>query len=608
MKCPACGQWNRASFPKCFKCGMPLPFDERRSAVLPAEEMENTHPLSAADIPVRYDVDAEGNETPSEDPKDRLAREMQSYHDRKRRGKIRQQVMREEGAKKGYAPTGASVSSRARKNNMFDQAQKGYDPYAVQPGERVDYDGYTTTPSYQRTSDGYSETAGIGRGNSGAIPLPPRRMRPQPIFGLKRFLPLVSILLVASALGLSAWYFILQPYVFAEKTVPEELKPQISASIMNEVAAHTIRIPAKEGTQIYIKELRKSYLVTGGYATFQVPDYMWYELHEEIADDPSTRLPPTMDVTLTPFVRSETGEQVPMDPVNYTIDIQLSPLTLLSPDTTYVETSMPLFNIRFQVMTNSQVFINDEDFSSYVNTQDGLISYNAPIQPIGDNRIHIMVRSQYYRMNTVTLTINRAVQDIPLDLAATMDDESGRDRMPIFGTTRAGATITVLTPHEKLDVSEVGSTGRFNFNAIFEKYGVNTIRIQADYPGKNTTIIEYNVTYLPGPNDYTTRAWAIADGWGYGDLLANLATRVANTQVYVMTGPVTQIIAAKPQLVMLDASDGKNATPLNVMLENQSKTTWELGRRYTIYADAYGLYNSVPRLVARYTYTPKAPK
>ncbi len=75
-----------------------------------------------------------------------------------------------------------------------------------------------------------------------------------------------------------------------------------------------------------------------------------------------------------------------------------------------------------------------------------------------------------------------------------------------------------------------------------------------------------------------------------------------------MTGTVTDIIAAKPQLVMLDASDGKNATPLNVMLENQSKTTWELGRRYTIYADAYGLYNSVPRLVARYTYTPKAPK
>ena len=607
MKCPACGQWNRASFPKCFKCGAPLPLNERRNAVLPAEEMEDARPLSEEDIPLRFDMDAAGNETRAEDPKDLLAREMQSYHDRKRRGKIRQQILREEGALKGYAPTGGSVSGRARAS-MFDQPLKGYDPYEVQQEERVDYDGYTSGPSYRGTKDDYTAMGGNARGNSGAIPLPSRSMRPQRLFGLKRFLPILSIILAVSALALSAWYFILQPYVFAAKIIPEEKMPQISASIMNEVAAHTVRIPAKEGTQIYIKEMRKSFLVTGGYATFQVPDYIWYELLEEVPGDPSTLLPATMDITLTPFIRAETGEQVAMDKVHYTIDIQQSPLTLLSPDTTYVETSMPLFNIRFQVMTNSQVFINNEDFSSYVNTQDGLISYNAPIQPIGDNKITITVRSQYYRMNTVTLTIHRAVQDIPLDLATTMDDESNRDRMPIFGTTRAGATITVLTPHEKLDLSELAITGRFNFNAIFEKYGLNTIRIRADYPGKTGTIIEYNVTYLPGPNDYTTRAWALGDGWGYSDLLANLKARVDNTQVYVMTGTVSEIISAKPQLVILDASDGKNATPLNVMLENQSKTTWEAGKRYTIYADAYGLYNSLPRLVARYTYTPKVAK
>ena len=25
MKCPQCGQWNRASFPRCVKCGAELP-------------------------------------------------------------------------------------------------------------------------------------------------------------------------------------------------------------------------------------------------------------------------------------------------------------------------------------------------------------------------------------------------------------------------------------------------------------------------------------------------------------------------------------------------------------------------------------------------------
>ena len=28
MKCPECGQWNRASMPHCIKCGAPLNIDE----------------------------------------------------------------------------------------------------------------------------------------------------------------------------------------------------------------------------------------------------------------------------------------------------------------------------------------------------------------------------------------------------------------------------------------------------------------------------------------------------------------------------------------------------------------------------------------------------
>ena len=28
MKCPECGQWNRASMPHCAKCGCPLNIDE----------------------------------------------------------------------------------------------------------------------------------------------------------------------------------------------------------------------------------------------------------------------------------------------------------------------------------------------------------------------------------------------------------------------------------------------------------------------------------------------------------------------------------------------------------------------------------------------------
>ena len=72
----------------------------------------------------------------------------------------------------------------------------------------------------------------------------------------------------------------------------------------------------------------------------------------------------------------------------------------------------------------------------------------------------------------------------------------------------------------------------------------------------------------------------------------------------MFTGPVTEIVSNKPQLVMFDANDGQGKV-LPVMVENQTKTTWELGKRYRIYGDAYGMYNGIPRLIARYTYPPK---
>ena len=117
------------------------------------------------------------------------------------------------------------------------------------------------------------------------------------------------------------------------------------------MAAHTIRIPAPEGSEIYIKELRRSFIVVGGYASFQVEDHLWY-------DGLEGEIPETMDVALTPYIRSGTGEQEAMPEVKYTISIPLSPLTLLKPDVPFVTVSTPIYNIQFHVLQQSQVFIN----------------------------------------------------------------------------------------------------------------------------------------------------------------------------------------------------------------------------------------------------------
>ena len=184
-----------------------------------------------------------------------------------------------------------------------------------------------------------------------------------------------------------------------------------------------------------------------------------------------------------------------------------------------METATPIYNVQFHVMQHSSVFINGEDFSSYVNTQNGYISYNAPIQPIGENKIHIVVRSQYYRENEVTITIFRAVQDIPLDLASTLTDRSSNPPMTISATTRAGAQVTILSPYHNMDDSQLASTGAFKFDAVFNRIGTNTVIIRADYPGRTATTVEYDVYYLPDPDHYTPKAWALDEKYGYADLL-----------------------------------------------------------------------------------------
>ena len=76
--------------------------------------------------------------------------------------------------------------------------------------------------------------------------------------------------------------------------------------------------------------------------------------------------------------------------------------------------------------------------------------------------------------------------------------------------------------------------------------------------------------------------------------------RVKATQIYLCVGTITEIRSNKPQLAIMNI--GTEDKPQYVMLENSTRTTWEVGSSYKIFADAFGMYDAMPRLVARYTY------
>lgn len=631
MKCPNCGKWNQASLPHCVYCGQELPNDAYGPQGVPAWQLE----LEDRDRKNSYvRIDESGQEETTSDPRDTLASEMADLKSRKLMGEQKQRMLREEAARRGMAPSGRSVRTTSNRSTFFsayddpDTALRPVAPELVEEGEvapdakrvvpvkyrttyapsqpedevygygntrrivniqhpdesETVYDGYHDTSAYLPSFANQDEYENSMRLKNAALSRKPRRHSGRRIL---RFLVLLGMLGVAGWLAVA---FVI-PMLTADKNVDERTAVVIP-TIRDDMAAHTVTIPGEDGQRITIRELRTSAIVTGGFATFDILDHTWYDNYEDYLQD-------TMTVTLTPYVITDSGKQQALEPIHYEIDIPLSPIELSTPDSPYQVVSTALYNIVFYVREGSTVTINGQDYSDLVNTEGGKVSYNATVQPIGENNFEIRVRSQYCRENSLTVTLYREKQEIPLDLASDIGSTNDDGFMTVRGTTLPGAVVKVLSPYSDLDITNTAVDGSFSFVAKFDKIGVNTIVITADYPGKATTRVEHNVTYVPNVDIYSRKAWSMKDM--YTNYMDNLSTRVANQQIYIcQKAIVTSIETTKPQRAFVNV--GTEESPMLVYVENGSRTTWEVGKCYDLYGDAYGMYDSKPWLIVRYTY------
>ncbi len=591
MKCPECGLWNRASQPHCVRCGAPLNIDEASRNAW----KDSLRDSGASATYLRADEFGQTDRTP--EPRDALAGEMQDLKRRKQRGEELKKRLREEsGAAGETASSHITVTEKTAENSC--SILKTYIVDQENENERR-----AKRESEMRSRVRYLDENGSFVESRIYDPIVPDSVRhtedPLPR-RTSRYLPrkrhvFLNVLLAAVVLVLviGGGYLALKRFVFsaARKTVnPPGVV--ITAGILDDLAAHTVLSPGTDGSTIYIRELHASYVVSEGFATVETPDHIWYDNLEGSLDE-------TMEVTLTPFLKSSSGRQTPMDPITYTISIPLSRIELESPDTTRTTVSTAMAAIKIIVRPGSRVTVNGKDYSDTVSSITGEMNYNATIQPIGDNEFKIVVRSQYCRDNTLTVVFYRAKQDIPLDLAVGTYGTTDKKVMKVSAATLPGAYIDVLTPYSDLNITELNTTGKFTFNAIFDKIGNNTISIVASYPGKRDSQVDHVVYYLPPADEYTVKAWPLT-AEGYAELLSNISVRARQSQVYVVKGVVQYSVSDKPQMVVINTSEDGKSQP--VLVENYTKTKWEVGKYYRLYADAYSTYNGMPYLNARYTY------
>lgn len=573
--------------PHCAWCGAKLNID----AASRLEWKDSLRDEGQGTAYIRVDEFGQEDRTP--DARDVLAREMQELKTRKREGEARKAKMLENaqeirgleaeepapGERPGRTVRMHRVSpaglASAREAEIRHRVR-----YMDENGSFIEPRSYDPVDSDPTGAHPYGYTSALGK-----------KMRSRTKTRRKILRALGTLLLIAAlgAGGFFTWKY------FSEHRPPVayQASASVTATMMDDLAAHTILIPGEDGTQIYIRELHASYLVADGFATVQVADHTWYDNYEGTLEE-------SMDVTLTPFLKTSAGRQTPLEPITYTIYIPLSPITLDSPDSLRTEVATTMSTIQITVRPGSRVEVNGVDCSDTVSSETGEMSYNATVQPIGDNVFEIRVRSQYCRDNSIRVTLYRAPQEIPLDLAVGTYGTTYERIMKVSATTLPGAYVEVNSPYSDLDITNLDATGKFTFNAVFDHIGNNTISITASYPGRKPSVVEHTVYYVPPAIEYTVKAWPLS-AEGYSELLSNMAHRASYGQVYVVTGVVQYSVSDKPQMVVINTSEDGKSQP--VLVQNYSRTTWEVGQYYRLYADAYSTYNSMPWLNARYTYS-----
>ena len=583
-----------------YKCGAPLNIDVA-SKLQWKDKLRDGGPSTAY-----LRADEFGSVDPTPDARDELAGEMQDLKKRKREGAERQNRLSEKKREREAAevvvteePAAAIRSRRARHDDVPQTAVR------VQPASRNEQTRRQESEIWHRVrfmdeNGAFAESrtydpapSGIYTQGTGSWHLagPLGRQIAPPPEHKHLFLKILAIILLLTVIGTGGYFGY---KALAGGSAPSYNKDAIvTASLMNDLPAHTILIPGEEGTTIYIRELHASYMVMDGFATIEVADHTWYDNLEGALDE-------TMDVTLTPFLKTASGKQTPLDLVSYQITIPLSPITLESPEALRTTVSTQMSAIKIVVRPGSRVLINDEDYSDTVNSETGEMSYNATVHPIGDNVYNITVRSQYCRENSISVILYREPQEIPLDLAVGTYGTTDQQHMKVSATTLPGAYVEVLTHHSDLNITELDSNGKFTFNAIFDNIGYNTITIKVSYENKKPSVVNHEVYYLPPADEYTKKAWPLTSE-GYSELLNNLQVRIKNHQVYVVKGIVQYSVSDKPQRVVINTSEDGKSQP--VLVENFTKIHWEVGKYYRIFADAASSFNSMPWLNARYTYT-----
>ena len=400
--------------------------------------------------------------------------------------------------------------------------------------------------------------------------------------------------LIIAGLAIYRIYFWIDTYRINRLYLRGDRAPSVSEIMLEDGRpAHTITFFADTGDQIFIKELNKSYVVSGGFARLVLPDSTWFHDTVDLTDVESA------NVALTPVLIKESGDQIQLPLLKMNITAPQSPLTIINPARDGAEVYTAIFTLQVQVVYGSKVYVNGNDVSDLMD-RGGLLSYNLNVYPVGDNTITVLVRTPDHKETRHDVVVYRAEMEIPLELSSNIMNESATETMTISGKCDPEATFVVDSPHIEESVVFDRETGDFRFLAKFSTIGENTVAFHASKPGMRDSVIRFPVKYLPGEDDYSKLAWSM----DYEQLM--LLFEQWKGRIFKCVGPVIDTFEEDGVLYFVMDVGTEGFQELVVLGNFSERTDITAGFAYAAYADVEGrkIYNAAycPLLNARYVY------
>lgn len=367
-----------------------------------------------------------------------------------------------------------------------------------------------------------------------------------------------------------------------------ELPSVEEVTMDNGMVAHAATFFGNDGDSIFIEEMNRSYPIIGGVTRIEIPDSSWFDVSPEDSD--------AADITFTPILVTENNDKQPLDSLSFTVETPYSPLTLIHPKESRTSVNTSLFQIQIQVVYGSQVYVGGKNATNDVDSE-GKLTVNVNVYAQGDNVISILVQTDNHKETRKDIILYRAVQEINLEYNESTPSTSSRNTLTISGKIEPGAELVVDSLHDPDSIKLDMAAGTFSFTAKFDRIGDNVITFRAKKDGKNDSVINHTIYYVPSISEYSRSAWKM----DYSQL--SYMTEQWKGRVFLCEGVIVDVFTGENQIVIMDVGTGGEKQ--YIALENYSSVgVPSIGMTYRTYADVNEQYfyvdKYIPKLSARY--------